>query len=98
METNNLILVEQFCSNSEIKYSFIDSLHEHGIIEIISINENKYLLNEQLKNVEMAIRFHYELNINMEGIDVIANLLIQINDLKQELIKAKNTLSLFEIE
>jgi hypothetical protein len=98
METNNLILVEQFCSNYEIKLSFIDSLHEHGIIEIISINENKYILNEQLKNVEMAFRFHYELNINMEGIDVIANLLIQINDLKQELIKAKNTLSLFGIE
>lgn len=98
METNNLILIEQFCSNYEIEFSFIDSLHEHGIIEIISINEKKYLLNEQLKNAEMAIRFHYELNINMEGIDVIANLLDQINELKQELIKAKNTLSLFEME
>ncbi len=98
METNNLILIEQFCSNYEIEFSFIDSLHEHGIIEIISINEKKYLLNEQLKNVEKAIRFHYELNINMEGIDVISNLLDQINELKQELIKAKNTLSLFEME
>ena len=46
----------------------------------------------------MAIRFHYELNINMEGIDVISNLLFQINELKQGLIKAKNTLSLFEME
>jgi hypothetical protein len=44
------------------------------------------------------IHFHYELNINIEGIDAISNLLKQVNALQQELIATKNRLRLFETE
>ncbi len=98
METNNLILIETFCSNCDVEFSFIDSLNEYGIIDIVIFEDKKYVSNEQLKAIEQAINFYYELNINIEGIDVISNLLIQINELQQELITAKNKLSLFEKE
>lgn len=98
METNNLILVETFCSNCEVEFSFIDSLHDHGIIEIIILDERKYISNDQLKEVERAIQFHYELNINLEGIDVISHLLNQIDELQKELKTAKNKLNLFDVE
>lgn len=97
MEINNLILVEEFCSHCEVEFSFIDSLHEHGIIEIIIVEDKKYISPEQLKVAERAIQFYYELNINLEGIDVISNLLHQINELHQELKKARNKLSSFEL-
>ena len=96
METANLILVEQFCIHWDVDISFISSLHDFGLIEIIVLDDKKYIPNEQLKNVEKMIRFHYELNINMEGIDVISNLLDQIHDLQQELLSTKNKLNLFE--
>lgn len=96
METNNLILAEQFCSNCDVEFSFINSLAHHGLIEIIVLENKKYISNEQLKNVERAIQFHYELNINIEGIDVISNLLKQIEDLQQELTITKNKLKLFD--
>jgi hypothetical protein len=98
MEPANLILVEQFCSNCEVDYSFIDSLHDHGVVEMVVLENKKYISQEQLKDVERAIRFHYELNINMEGIDVISNLLKQIVDLQQELTVTKNRLKLFDLE
>lgn len=98
METTNLVLVEQFCLNFEVDSSFINSLYDHGLIEIIVLENKKYISNEQLKNVERAIRFHYELNINIEGIDVVFNLLDQINDLQQELRIAKNKLESFDLE
>ncbi|MBK9636348.1 MAG: chaperone modulator CbpM [Bacteroidetes bacterium] len=98
METTNLVLVEQFCSNCDVEFSFINSLNEYGIIEIIILEDKKYISNEHLKDVERAIRFHYELNINIEGIDVISNLLKQIDDLQQELIATKNKLKLFDSE
>ncbi len=98
METNNLVLIQQFCSSSDVEFSFLDSLNDHGLIEIIVLENKKYISTEQLKEVERAIRFHYELNINMEGIDVISNLLNQINDLQQELRIAKNKLNLFDLE
>lgn len=98
METTNLILVEQFCSNCDIEFSFISSLNDHGLVEIIVLDDKKYISNEQLKDLERAIHFHYELNINIEGIDVIYNLLKQIDDLQQELILTKNKLNLFDLE
>lgn len=98
METNNWILVEQFCSNTEVDFSFINSLNDHGIIEIVVFEDKKYIPNEQLKDVERAVQFYYELNINIEGIDAISHLLHQIDELQQELAIAKNKLSLFDLE
>lgn len=98
METNNLVLVEKCCSNLEVDFSFINSLNDCGLIEIIVLDDKKYISNEQLKDLERAIHFHYELNINIEGIDVIYNLLKQIDDLQQELRITKNKLHLFDLE
>ena len=98
METTNLILVEKCCSNLEVEFSFINSLNDFGLIEIIVLEDKKYISNEQLKNLERAVHFHFELNINIEGIEVIYNLLKQIDDLRQELIITKNKLSLFDLE
>jgi hypothetical protein len=98
METTNLILVEQFCSNCDVEFSFINSLNDYGLIELIILEDKKYISNEQLKVLEQAIHFHNELNINIEGIEVIYNLLNQINDLQQELNITKNKLSLFDLE
>jgi MerR HTH family regulatory protein len=39
---------------------------------------------------------HYELDINLEGIDAIATLLKKIDALEQELIATKNKLRVFE--
>ncbi|MBZ9778935.1 chaperone modulator CbpM [Psychroflexus sp. CAK8W] len=98
METNKLILVEHFCSNCDINFSFINALNEYGVIEIVVVDDKKYILNEQLKTLERAIQFHYELNINIEGIDVIHNLLHQIDDLHEELRMTKSKLKAYKID
>ncbi len=98
METSNLILTAQFCTHHNVEVSFITALHDAGLIEIVVVEDNQYLSLEQLRDIEKMIRFHYEFNINIEGIDAIANLLKQINDLQQELTIAKNKLRLYDIE
>lgn len=98
METKDLILIEHFCANHEIEFSFIDSLQEFGLIEVIIHEDNKYLPQNQLKEVEKMMRMHYDLDINMEGIDVIAHLLKRINHLQQELKVTQNRLRLYENE
>jgi signal transduction histidine kinase len=98
METNNLVLAEQFCSQHNTEFTFINSLYELGLIEIVVVEENRYLMQEQLKDIEKMIYFHYELNINIEGIDAISNLLKQVNALQQELVAAKNKVRFFETE
>lgn len=96
METRDLILIEHFCANHEVEFSFIDSLHQFGLIEVIIHEDNKYIHQEQLNEVEKMMRMHYELDINMEGIDVISHLLKRMNSLQKELIETQNKLRLYE--
>ena len=98
METRDLILIEHFCANHELEFSFIDSLHQFGLIEVIIHEDNKYIHQEQLNDVEKMMRMHYELDINMEGIDVISHLLKRVNNLQDELRITQNKLKLYDNE
>ncbi len=95
MEIENLVLIDQLCKHHNIEATFIHSLREFGLIDIVMVEDNQYLATEQLKDFEKMMRFHYDLNINIEGIDAITHLLHQIEDLQQELIATKNKLRLY---
>ena len=81
MKTETLILVEQFCSSHGISTTFIAALHNFGLIELLVVEEKHYLTPLQLKEVERMVRLHYELDVNLEGIDIITNLLKRIEGL-----------------
>lgn len=98
METNNLVLVEKCCSNLGVEFTFINSLNDSGVIDVVILDDKKYISIDDLKRLERAIHFHFELNINIEGIDVIHNLLDQIEGLQEELRVTKNKLALFKSE
>jgi hypothetical protein len=96
METKNLIHVEQFCTHHNVEVSFISSLHEMGLIEIVVVEKADYLAYQELGTLEKMIRLHQELGVNLEGIDVISNLLNRIECLQEELTAAKNRLKFFD--
>mgnify|MGYP001550764250 CR=1 FL=1 len=96
MKKTNLILIEQCCTNHNIEFSFIDSLKQFGLVEIVIVDEQHYLPHEQLSDVERMMRLHYDLDINMEGIDAISHLLTQIQELKRQLVASQNRLKRFE--
>ena len=95
MENNDLIQLTQFCKLHNIDTAFIFALQEYELVEIVVIENHPYLPQEQLPEVEKMLRLHYELNINLEGIDAIATLLKRISTLEQELIATKNKLRVF---
>jgi len=66
------------------------------MIEISIIEETKFIEADQLRELERMVRFYYELNINLEGIETITHLLQRIDTLQQELITLKNKLSFYE--
>lgn len=96
METDYLIAVDEFCSSHDIEIAFISSLHETGLIEITRIEEAEFLDAEQLRELEKYIRFYYELNINLEGIDSIRHLLRRVNEMRDEIILLRNRLRIYE--
>ena len=96
MATNDLIRVELICSSYSVEPSFIDSLYELGLIEITVVDENKFLEATKINDLEKMIRMHYDLDINLEGIETISHLLNQIYRLQEEMNMLKNRLRFFE--
>ena len=96
MNSKNLIQIKQFCVYHEIENTFITELHNYDLVEIIIQEEDEYLQPEQLPAIEKMIRMHYDLKINLEGIDAIYHLLNKIEALQQNLTTTQNKLRLFE--
>jgi hypothetical protein len=96
MNTQNYILIQKFCKHYDIPVSFVHALREFELIEIITIEENLYLRDSEIEDLEKMIRLHFELNINLEGVDAVYNLLKQVEVLKQDITVLKNKLSRFE--
>jgi hypothetical protein len=92
----NLIPADEFCTNHNIEISFIHSLQETGLIEITTIEETGYIHADQLQELERIVRLHYELDINLEGIETINHLLLRINNMQDEITALRNRLRLYE--
>jgi hypothetical protein len=90
MSTEEWIPAEEFCSNYQIEYSFISTLFESGLIEVTTFEEKSFIPVGQLKDLETFTRLHYDLDINIEGIEAIAHLLKKVHDLQQEIVLLKN--------
>ena len=98
MQTENLIALNEFCVSHNIEFSFISSLQQTGLIEITTIEETGFIDASQLKQLEKFIRFYYELDINLEGIETITHLLQRINSMQDEIMALRNRLLLYETE
>jgi chaperone modulatory protein CbpM len=96
MQTENFIAVNEFCSNWNIEPSFLNSLQENGMIEVVSIGNKAYINGSQLRQLEKLVLFYYELDINLEGIETIEHLLVHINTMQEEIKGLRNKLRLFE--
>lgn len=90
------ITISEYCSHYNIESSFIDILEEMGIVEFERENNKIFLDSEYLRDLERCRQLHYELHINLEGIDVILNLLEKQNKLQDEIQSLKNQLKLHE--
>jgi hypothetical protein len=96
MDTKDLISVRQFCKHHNIPISFLKSLNEIELVEIITTKEELYIQTTQIRRVEKLVRLHYDLDINLEGIHVVYNLLQQVESLQKEVIDLNNRLSFYK--
>jgi chaperone modulatory protein CbpM len=95
--STKIISITSCCLMYEIEHSFIDTLEESGLLEVVSLENERYLPYSALPELERYIRWHYELNINHEGIETIKHLLHKIDSLKQEVGELKSRLRVYEL-
>lgn len=96
MTEKRLILTHTLCSHYNIEISFMDELHKMGLIEIHLIEQDRFIHQKQIGDLEKIIRLHTELDMNLEGIDVVFNLLKRERKLRAEITALQNRLSLYE--
>ncbi|WP_345030579.1 chaperone modulator CbpM [Ravibacter arvi] len=91
-----MISVTSYCRKYDIERTFIESLAEGGLIEVVFFENERFLPFSVLPQLEKYIRWHYELDINSEGIETIQYLLYKIDLLKREVAGLQNRLKLYE--
>jgi hypothetical protein len=96
MQDEDLILTVEFCRHYQVEPSFLHSLGEYGLIELREVESQEYIHKDALIELEKFIRLHYDLNINMEGLDAIEHLLQRVKDMQQELTLLRNRLRIYE--
>lgn len=96
MENDQLVEIEILCTHYSIEPSFIDTLSEYGLLELMMKEERRFIEKERISDLERMIHLHYDLEINMEGIDTITHLLERVNELHNELNQLRNRLRFYE--
>ncbi|WP_282081040.1 chaperone modulator CbpM [Aquimarina algiphila] len=96
MTKKHLISAKEFCTNHKIEFSFINSLYEFGLIKVITVRQQVFLSVDELPKLEQILLFNKELEINLEGIEVIINLLERVQKIQEEINILKNRLQLYE--
>ena len=93
MDRDELIPAKDFCIYHNVEYSFINSLEDSGLINITSVEQSAYIPADEIQKLEKLVRLHYDLDINLEGIETIYYLLEKVEQMQKEILHLKNRIT-----
>lgn len=96
MNLEEFIATDEICVRYQVTHTFISNLNESGLLEVINIEQKQYIHCDKISEFEKMRRLHYDLEINLEGIEAIQHLLNKVQELQKENRKLRNRLDLFE--
>ena len=81
---NERISREELVKIYNIEITFFDSLEESGLLKTETDNGVNYLLYEELPVFERFANWHYDLEVNLPGLEIISELLKKVEKLREE--------------
>ena len=88
--------LQSFCITHQVEQQFVESLYTTGLITVVTEEEEMFIEESQLPELEKLTRLHQDLNINYEGIEALAHLLKKVETMKEEIRQLKNRLRFYE--
>jgi chaperone modulatory protein CbpM len=79
-----------------VEQTFVESLESYGLISISYKENQRFILKEELTELEKFSRMYYDLDINIPGIDALKHLLEKIKELQQETESLRARLRIYE--
>jgi len=98
MQNENLVPASLFCEHYKVEMSFIQTLNQFGFIHIVSDDSDQFIEMDELSTLEKFIRLHYDLDINIQGIEAINFLLERVENMQHEINYLRSKLSIYESE
>jgi len=93
MNENTMIPATDFCTSHQIELSVLFLLHESQLVTIEQTEQEILIPESELPRLEMFVRLHRDLEINIAGIESITHLLETIESLQKQVILLSNQLS-----
>ena len=93
---NEKISIEEIIRLYKIDYSFLDELIDSELLHPETENSIRYIIYEELPYLERFANWHYDLDINLPGIEIIHNLLNRLEELKNENRRLLQNMTKFE--
>ena len=94
--SGNRLLYSECLRIYEVEASFIESLHEVGLIHVVDQEEEHFIEYDDLSDLEQFIRWHYEMDINVQGIDALRHMLERVKSLQSELDQLRHELRFYK--
>ncbi|WP_428741090.1 chaperone modulator CbpM [Tenacibaculum sp.] len=96
MNDKELISIQKVIIHHNLDEQFIESIESFQLIEFVVKDSDRYVYIEQLPTLEKIIRLYYDLEVNMQGIDVINNMLDRMDAMHRTIQQLQNKLKLYE--
>lgn len=84
---------EELVKIYNIEITFFDELVDYGLLRVDTEDDVRYLVYEDLQVFEKFANLHYDLEINLPGLEVIHHMLRKMDDLHQKNRDLMNKLS-----
>ena len=81
---NERISLEEIIRLYKIDYTFLDQLIDSELLHPQTENSIRYIIYEELPHLERFDNWHYDLDVNLPGIEIIHKLLNQMEELRNE--------------
>jgi len=79
MNLEDFILADELCSRYQVERQFIHALHDSEIIRITTVKQQEYLPVDCIADFEKMRRLHYDMDIDLEGLEAIQTLLDKVH-------------------
>ncbi len=97
MLEQELIEITVVFNHHQIEPDFINLLESSGLVTIIIKDEQKFIHESQLQQLEKILSIHKELDIEISGIEVIMYMTQRIERMQQEINDLKNKIRFYEL-
>ncbi|OAD92536.1 hypothetical protein A7A78_01105 [Aequorivita soesokkakensis] len=85
MAREKYILVSHYCKHAQIEDSFLKNLHEYGLVTFEKKENDVFIDEKDISEIEKMFRLHTDLGINFEGLDAIKQMLKRMKKMEKQL-------------